>query len=138
MDPEGAPSLRQSEITSPVHALDEDTSGTIHMDPFNPFVSNVPQTTGKIDTSNLSPYAGNIPTKSPNPENLEVSEISSLQHINDCYFAQPIRSPLPVRLPESNSGKGATGINNERFSNTKAQIHSEVDWILVVPTKEVS
>ena len=108
------------------------------MDPFNPFISNVPQTTSRIDTSKLSPYAGNIPTKSPNPENLEVSEISSLQHINDYYFAQPIRLPLPVRLPESNSGKGAAGIKNERFSNTKAQIHSEVNWILVVPTKEVS
>ena len=77
MNPERIPPLRQSEITPPVHALDEDTSGTIHMDPCNPFLSNVPRTTGRI------PYAGNIPTESPNPDNLEVSEISSLQHIGE-------------------------------------------------------
>ena len=80
MNPERIPPLRQSEITSPVHALDEDTSGTIRMDPFNPFLSDVPRTTGRIDTSKLSPYAGNIPTESPNPENLEVSEIISATH----------------------------------------------------------
>ena len=57
-----------------------------------------------------------------------------MQHINGYYFAQPMQSPLPVRLPESNSEKRETGINNGRFSNTMAPIHSGIDWI--VPTGE--
>ena len=134
MDPERVPPLPQSEITSPVHALDQDTFGTLQPDPFNPSYSNVPRTTGRIDTSNLGPYAGNVPTESPNSEKLEVSEISSLQHIND-YFAQPIRPPLPIHVrlpvvPEPNSGKRETGINNERYSNTMAQTHNGIDWIM--------
>ena len=121
MDPERVPPLARFE-TSPVHSLDKDASRTIQPDPFNPSQSNVPRPTARIITSNLSP-------ESPNPEKLEVSEISSfLQHIND-YFAQStsIHSPLPVRLPES---RRETGLNNlnERFSNTLPQIHSGVDW----------
>lgn len=135
MDPERAPPLPQSEITSPVHALDVDTSGTIEPDQFNPSHSNVPRRTARIDASNLNPsYAGDIPTESPSPEKLEVSEISSLQHHTNDYFSQPIQSPLPVQFPEPNSGKRETGINNERFSNTAAQIHNGIDWI--VPTEE--
>jgi hypothetical protein len=129
MDPERVSPHPQSEIPSPVHILDKDSPGTIQLDPFNPSHSNVPRTTARIYTSNLGQ-----PTESPSPEKLEVSEISSLQHINDC-FAQPIRSSLPVRFPESDSGKRESGMNNERFSNTKAQIHSGIDWI--VPTEKV-
>ena len=142
MDPERAPPLPQSEIASPVHALDQDTFGTIQPDPFNPSYSNVPRTTGRIDTSNLGSYAGNVPTESLNSEKLEVSEISSLQYINDPYFAQPIRSPLPVhvRIPEPppNSGKRETGMNNERFSNTMAQTHNGIDWIVPTSAEGVS
>ena len=116
MNPERIPHLSQSEITSPVHALDEDRSGTSHPDPFNPYYSNVPRMTGRIDTSNFGPYAANIPSESPNSENFEVSEISSLQHIND-YFVQSIRPPLPALLPESTSEKRETRRYNERFSN---------------------
>ena len=136
MDPERVPPLPvlQSEITSPVHALDQDPSGTTQPDPFNPSHSNVPRTTARIDTRNLSPYAGNVPTESPSPENLEVSEtLLSLQHIND-YFAQPIQSPLRDRLPEPNSGRRETGINSGRFSNNRAPMNSGIDWI--VPTEE--
>jgi hypothetical protein len=131
MDPERVQGLPQSEIP-PSHSLDQDTSGT-QPDPFNPSHSNVPRTTAQIDTSNSSPYAGNAPTDSPSSEKLGVSEISSLQHIND-YFAQRIQSPLPARLPESNSGKRETGITNERFSNPVGHIRSGIDWI--VPTEE--
>ena len=94
MDPERVPPLpvHQSEIASPVHALDQDTSGSIQPDPFNPSHSNVPRTTTRIDTSNLGPYAGNVPTESPSSqaENLEVSETPSLdflQHVNDNFCA---------------------------------------------------
>ena len=77
MDPERNPPLPQSEITSPYHSLDKDTSGTIQRDPFNPSHTNVQrQTTTRIDTSDLSPYAGSAPTESPSHEKLEVSEIS--------------------------------------------------------------
>lgn len=83
MDPERVPPLPQSEITS-FHSLDRDISGTIQPDPFNPSHSNVPRTTAQIDTGNLSPYdAGNVPIESPSPEKSEVSEISSLQYINN-------------------------------------------------------
>jgi hypothetical protein len=135
MDPERVPPLPQSEITSPFHSLDRDTSsGTIQPNLLNPSHSNVPRTTAQIDTSNLSPYhAGNVSTESQSPEKSEVSEISSLQHIND-YFAQPIQSPLPVRFPQSDSGRRETGINNDRFSNNMGQIRSGIDWI--VPTEE--
>ena len=47
---------------------------------------------------------------------------------------QPIQSPLPVRLPRSDSERRETGINNDRFSNTMGQIRSGIDWI--VPTEE--
>jgi hypothetical protein len=117
MDPERVPPQPQSNITSPVHALDRDL---IQQDPFNPSHSNVPRTTAQIDTSNLSPYAGNVPpTDSPSSEKLGVSGISSLQHIND-YFAQRIQSPLPVRLPPSNFGK----------KETMAQVRSGIDYIV--------
>jgi hypothetical protein len=75
MDPERVPPLPQSEITSPFHSLDRDTSGNIQPDPFYPSHPNVPQT-AQIDTNNFSPYAGNVPTESPSPEKSEVSEIS--------------------------------------------------------------
>ena len=133
MDPERVPPLPQSEITSPVHALEKGTSGNILSDPFNPSQTNVPRTTARNETGNWIPYAGNVLRESPIPENLEVSKIPSLQHIND-YFAQPIQSPLPVRLHESNLEKRETGIMNERFSNTMAPINSGIDWI--VPTEE--
>ena len=83
MDPERVPPLPQSEITS-FHSLDRDISGTIQPDPFNPSHSNVPRTTAQINTSNLNRYdAGNVLTESPSPEKSEVSEISSLQYINN-------------------------------------------------------
>jgi hypothetical protein len=140
MDPGRVPQapLPQSEITSPYHSLNKDTSGTIQPDPFDSSLdshSNVPRTTARIDTSNSRPYAsaGNLPTgpESLSNEKLEVSKISFLQHIND-YFAQSVQSPLPVRLPasESNSGERETGMNNERFSNTMAQLHSDIDYIV--------
>ena len=74
MNPEHAPPLRQSEITSRAHAL-ETSETSIQRDPFNPSHSNVPRMT---DTGNLSPY---VLSESPSHEKLEVSEISSLQHI---------------------------------------------------------
>ena len=74
MDPERVPPLPQSEITSPVHALDEDTFATNQPDLFNPSHSNVPRRTARIDTSNLSPpHAGNVPSEPPIPEKSEVS-----------------------------------------------------------------
>lgn len=83
MDSERVPPLPQSEITS-FHSLDRDISGTIQPDPFNPSHSNVPRTTAQINTSNLNRYdAGNVLTESPSPEKSEVSEISSLQYINN-------------------------------------------------------
>ena len=54
---------------------------------------------------------------------------NKIEQIND-YFAQAIQTPLPARLPESNSEKRETRINNDRFSNTLGRIHSGIDYIV--------
>ena len=98
MDPERVPPLPQSsQITSPVRVLDNDTSGSILSDPFNPSRSNVPRTTARIDTSNLNPYAGNVLTESPSPDNLEVtvsSKKSSPQHTNELITLRSLYNHL--------------------------------------------
>ena len=89
MDPERVPPLpQQSEITSPVHALDTDTTtGTIQPNPPIPSHSYAPRRTARIDSSNLSPFAGNgSTTESPSSEKLEVSEILSLQQNINAYI----------------------------------------------------
>ena len=98
MDPERVPPLpQQSEITSPVHALDTDTTtGTIQPNPPIPSHSYAPRRTARIDSSNLSPFAGNgSTTESPSSEKLEVSEILSLQqNINAYIFLRSLYNHL--------------------------------------------
>ena len=69
------PALPQSETTPPVHALDENTSGTIRADPFSLSHPNVPNTTTRFDTSNLSPSAVNV--------------LSSSSEVNETFIPAP-------------------------------------------------
>lgn len=106
------------EVTSPVHALHQDTSGTIQPDQSNPSHRNV-RTTARVDPSDLSPSAALSATSS---EGFNLNDTTSFQPLrsNNDHLAQPLQLPS-VRLPES---KRETRMNND----------NEIDWI--VPKEE--
>lgn len=115
MDTDRVPAARlqsEPEITAPVHALGEDTSGTVQPDRSNPSHRIVPPMSPRIDAAGPS-----TALSSTSSENLY--DTSSLQPLrtNDDNLVQPIRQPT-VRLPELNSGRRETETNNE------------IDWIV--------
>lgn len=126
--PEPIPAaLPQSETISP----GEDTSRAVQVDPFYPSFSNAPQTTTRIDNSNLGPFVGNL--SSPTSEKSAVNETTSQHHPtnSDDDPTKPIRSPLSVRL--SGSGRRETGRLNT-VSTEMRQVDNGLSWI--VPTEE--
>ena len=82
------------EVISPVHAVDEDTSESVHLDPSN---RNLPPQTTLRNDDNLAPSAA-----AASSENFH--DTSSMQHLTQ---------PLPEEPPELNPERRPTGDESE-------------------------